>query len=66
MRIDWVKLAAEMARVQINCGELAQRAGISRLTVTKAKQGKPCEYDTAKKIANALNLSAAELIKEEE
>lgn len=66
MRIDRVTLAAEMARARINCKNLALNAGISLLTVTRAKQGKPCQYDTAKKIADALGCDPAELIEKED
>ena len=39
MRIDRVKLIAEMARQEITVNELAEKACISRVTITAARGG---------------------------
>lgn len=54
MRIDRVKFAAAMARKDINCLQLAERAGVSRVTVTAVKSGKSIAKKTAEKLAAVL------------
>ena len=47
MRIDRVKLIAEMARAEISCEKLAREMGVSRATVGAIRGGKSCREDTA-------------------
>ena len=54
MRIDRVKLAAEMARADLNVKRLSELSGLSRATVTGVKSGKSCSKDTAYKLAAVL------------
>ena len=54
MRIDRVKLAAEMARSDVNVKRLSELSGLSRATVTGVKSGKSCSKDTADKLASVL------------
>lgn len=54
MRIDRVKLAAEMARADLNVKRLSELSGLSRATVTGVKSGKSCSKDTADKLASVL------------
>ena len=54
MRIDRVKLAAEMARADLNVKRLSELSGLSRATVTGVKSGKSCSKDTADKRAAVL------------
>lgn len=54
MRIDRVKLAAEMARADLNVKRLSEMSGLSRATVTGVKSGKSCSKDTADKLAAVL------------
>ena len=54
MRIDRVKLAAEMARSDLNVKRLSELSGLSRATVTGVKSGKSCSKDTADKLAAVL------------
>ena len=54
MRIDRVKLAAEMARADLNVKRLSEMSGLSRATVTGVKSGKSCSKDTADKLASVL------------
>lgn len=66
MKINRITLAVEMTRQQIGCGQLSQIAGVSRLVISKARKGKTCSYDSAAKIASALGVDLATLIKPEE
>lgn len=54
MRIDRVKLIAEMARRDINCSRLVELSGVSRVTVTSVRSGKSCSKETAEKLAAVL------------
>ena len=54
MRIDRVKFAAAMARMDINGIQLAEKAGVSRCTVTAVRTGKSCSKETADKLAAVL------------
>ena len=62
MRIDRVKLIAEMARADLNGKQLGELAGISRVTVSSVKGGKSCSEETANKIACALGVDVEELL----
>ncbi|NLU24441.1 MAG: helix-turn-helix domain-containing protein [Clostridiales bacterium] len=61
MRIDRVKLIAEMARRDIHAQELADKAGVSRSAVQSMRSGKSVWENTALHVANALGLSLADL-----
>lgn len=37
MRIDRIKFATELARADLNIKQLAERAGVSRVTITSIK-----------------------------
>ncbi len=54
MRVDRVKLAAAMARADLNGLQLAEKAGVSRGTVTAVRTGKSCSKDTAMKLVSVL------------
>lgn len=54
MRIDRVKLIAEMARRDISCKRLVELSGVSRMTVTAVRSGKSCSMETAEKLAAVL------------
>lgn len=62
MRIDRLKLIAEMARADLNGKQLGELAGISRVTVSSVKGGKSCNEETASKIARALGVDVEELL----
>lgn len=53
-RINRVAFAAELARRDINCKQLAELSGVSRGTITSVKTGKSCSKDTAEKLASIL------------
>lgn len=54
MRIDRVKFAAALARADLNGNQLAEKAGVSRGTVTAVRTGKSCSKETADKLAAVL------------
>lgn len=54
MRVDRVKIAAEMARRDLNSKRLAELTGLSRMTISTVKNGKSCSKDTAEKLAAVL------------
>lgn len=54
MRIDRVKFAAALARADLNVKQLAERSGVSRVTISSVKTGKSCSKDTADKLARVL------------
>lgn len=54
MRIDRVKFAAALARLDLNGNKLAEQAGVSRGTVTAVRTGKSCSKETAEKLAAVL------------
>lgn len=64
MRIDRVKLIAEMARQDIKTYELAEKAGVSRVTVTGMRCGKSCTENSVKHVARALGVSVESLLED--
>lgn len=64
MRIDRVKFVAALARTDLSSKQLAQRSGVSRVTVSAVKNGKRCRADTANKLAAGLGVDPAEIIEE--
>lgn len=64
MRIDRVKFATELARADLNVKSLAERAGVSRVTITSVKGGKSCSETTAKKLAAGLGVQIQNIVSE--
>lgn len=64
MRVNRIKLIALMAEKEIKTGELANSSGLARATISAVKGGKTCTFDTAVKIAKALNVPVTDLIEE--
>lgn len=64
MRIDRERLVLAMLRADLNNNQLAQRAGLSRVTVSAVKQGKTCSNETAKKLAAVLGKEILEGVQE--
>ena len=62
MRINRIKLVAELAKRDMTQSKLAELAGVSRATVNYIKAGKSCTDEVGKKIADALQISVSELI----
>lgn len=62
MRIDRVKLIAEMARQDLSTLSLAEVSGLSRGTITGVRSGKSCSKGTADKLAAGLGVDVADII----
>ena len=62
MKIDTVKLITTMYKKGIKTGEVVKKSGLSRSTISAVRGGKTCTFDTAVKIANALDIPVDELI----
>lgn len=65
MRLDRVKLIAEMARQDLTVIELSEKSGVSRVTITGIRGGKACSKNTAEKLALSLGVSIQDLKTEE-
>ena len=64
MRIDRVKLIAEMARQDLTVKALAEKSGVCRMTVTGIRSGKSCAEASGKAIAHALGVPVESIIEE--
>ena len=64
MRIDRVKLIAEMARRDMRVQELADKATVSRATVTALRGGKSCNANTVQRVAQALGVPVESLLED--
>ena len=62
MRIDRVKLIAEMARRDMRVQELADKSTVSRATVTALRGGKSCNENSIRRVANALDIPVESLL----
>ena len=62
MRIDRVKLIAEMARRDMRVQELADKATVYRATVTALRGGKSCNENSIRRVANALDIPVESLL----
>lgn len=63
MRIDRIKFAAALARLDLNGNQLAEKAGVSRGTVTAVRTGKSCSKETADKLAAVLGREIIEEVR---
>jgi len=61
MRLDRVKVFAEAMKQDLNCQQLAKKAGVSKSTVYGIKSGRSCSSETADKIADALGVTVDSL-----
>lgn len=59
MRIDRVKLVAEMTRQDMPVKRLSELSNVSRVTISAVRKGKTCSGETAVKLAAALNVPVA-------
>lgn len=64
MRIDRVKLVAELARKSWTLKKLAETSGVSRQTLSYIKCGKNCTDEVGEKIAKGLGLPIDQLLEE--
>lgn len=62
--INRVALIAGMARRNINCKQLVELSGVSRVTITAARSGKSCSRGTVEKLAAGLGVPVETLIEE--
>ncbi len=66
MRINRVKLIAEMARQDMTTFQLSELSGVSRVTISSVRAGKSCSQQTAAKLAKGLGVDVIELIEQED
>lgn len=64
MRIDRRKLVVAMLDRNQTTLQLAEKSGVSRVTISGVRCGKSCSKDTAEKIAKALNVPVENLIED--
>lgn len=62
--INRVALIAGMAKRNINCKQLVELSGVSRVTITAARSGKSCSRKTAEKLAAGLGVPVETLVRE--
>lgn len=65
MKLDRIKVIAEMARQMISVGELSNRSGLSKATITNVRSGKSCSELSGKLIAQALGVEITEIVEME-
>ena len=64
MRIDAIKLTAELMRHDLTQLKLAEKAGVSRATINYIKGGKKCSDEVGRKIADALKVPLETLLED--
>lgn len=64
MRIDRIKLVAELTKQDMTQKDLAKKSGVSRATINYIKCGKSCREDIGLKIAKALNVKVQDLLED--
>ena len=62
MRIDRIKLVSELMRQDMTQKQLAELAGVSRVTINGIKGGRACSDEVGNKIAAALQVSIESLL----
>lgn len=62
MRIDRVKLSAELARQDMTQKRLSELSGVSRATINYIRAGKSCTDAVGQKIVQALNVDITEIL----
>lgn len=64
MRIDRVKLIAEMARQDVRIQEPSEKAAVSRATITALRGGKSCNENSIRRVAVALSVPVESLLED--
>ena len=64
MRIDRVKLVAEMVRHDMTVQELSEKATVSRATICAMRGGKSCNANSIRRVAAALGVPAESLLED--
>lgn len=62
MRIDRIKLIAEMAWKDMTVKALAEKAIVSRMTVSAMRCGKSVNENSARRVAQALGVDVEDLL----
>lgn len=62
MRVDRIKLIATMARKDLTVKALAEKALVSRMTVSAMRCGKSVNENSARRVAQALGVDVADLL----
>lgn len=62
MRIDRIKLVAELTKRDMTQTKLAELSGVSRVTIGTIKAGKSCSDEVGHKIADALGVKIETLL----
>lgn len=65
MRIDRIKLVAELTRRDMTQSKLAELSGVSRSTINYIKGGKNCSDEVGIRIAGALGVPVETLIEKQ-
>ena len=65
IRVDRIKLIAEMARQNITGIELAEKSGVSRSSIQAMRSGKSCNRNTVIHVVRALGVPVSDIIEEE-
>lgn len=66
MKIDRVKLISQMVRKEISVKDLADKAKISRATISAIRSGKRCSKVTLERIASALDMNPSDLLSDDQ
>lgn len=64
MSLNRKKLVCAMLDADLNTKQLAERAGVTRTIACSIKNGKSCNYETAVKLAIALNVDVMEIVEQ--
>ncbi|MDO4312374.1 MAG: helix-turn-helix transcriptional regulator [Eubacteriales bacterium] len=62
MRIDRIKLVTELMHRDMTQTQLAEKSGVSRVTINCIKGGKSCSDEVGRKIAGALGVPIEQLL----
>lgn len=64
MRISRVRVITEMAKRELGVCALAEKAGVSRGTISAIRAGRRCSQQTAEKLAAAIGVDVETLLDE--
>ncbi|MBE5980337.1 MAG: helix-turn-helix transcriptional regulator [Paenibacillaceae bacterium] len=61
MRVNRKKLLLTMLDLDMKVGQLVEKSGLSRCTVSAVRSGKTCSLETVQKLAQALGVEPIEI-----
>lgn len=64
MRLDRIKLIAEMTRKNWTTIKLSELSGVFKQTISYIRQGKACSEETGQKIVDALGIPLENLLED--